>query len=69
VGFEVTTIHRVQYRAGAWLPTTSTRSRTFAREGDAWRFAAKIHSRGGVAIVAVAERSPWLVAEEKPPWV
>jgi len=58
-------IYRVQARLGHYGPTTSTRTRYFAREVDAWRFAARVHAGGGVAHVAVAERGPWVVADDE----
>lgn len=60
----MTALYRVQYRRGGWQPTTSTRTRVFARAADAWRFAARVHAGGGVTVVAEAVRGPWIVAEE-----
>ncbi|MEJ7765297.1 MAG: hypothetical protein WKF86_07365 [Acidimicrobiales bacterium] len=57
-------ICRVQWRRAGGRSTASTRTRVFARGPDAWRFAARVHAGGGMAIVAEAERSPWITAEE-----
>ncbi len=58
-------LYRVQFRRAGWQPTTSTGTRIFAREADAWRFAGRVHAAGGVAIVATATRAPWVVAEAR----
>jgi len=58
-----TLVYGVQYRHGHHPPTTSTRTRVFARGVDARRFAARVHAGGGVAIVATATRGPWVTAE------
>jgi len=60
-------IIRVQWRHRHWGPTTSTKSRTFTREADAHRFAAKIRGNGGVAFISTASRGPWIVANEVAP--